>query len=273
MPEGPEVRREADRIAKVIAGKPLESVFFGQAHMKASADALIDAQVLTVQTHGKAMLTHFDNGYTVYSHNQLYGKWFIRRRGKVIATKRQLRFGLYTQTHCALLYSASSIELWETGQLAEHPFLRKLGPDVLDKKLEWREVAERLKQPEFRRRALSALYLDQGYLAGIGNYMRSEILYAAGLAPTLKPQQLGQGQLGALARATLMISQRAYATAGITNAPSNVARMRREGLSRRQYRFAVFDRDGEPCLRCGCIIEKIVASRRLYLCPSCQPES
>jgi len=256
MPEGPEVRREAVRIAKVIAGQPLEAVFFGQPHMKTAADALDGAQVRSVQTHGKAMLTHFDNGYTVYSHNQLYGKWFVRRREREVNTNRQLRFGLYTKTHCALLYSASSIELWETDQLNEHPFLSKLGPDVLDETLPWREVAKRLERPQFNRRALSSLYLDQGFLAGIGNYMRS-----------------ARGQLGKLARETLKISQRAYATAGTTNAPGEVARMRRQGLARRDYRFAVFDRDGRPCLQCKARIKKIIASRRLYYCPGCQGQA
>ncbi len=271
MPEGPEVRREADRIAKVIAGRPLEAVFFGQRHMQHAAELLRNTRVTSVQTHGKAMLTHFDNGYTVYSHNQLYGKWYICRRDRPPQTNRQLRFALHSATHSALLFSASSIELWETDLLAEHPFLSRLGPDVLDDALNWRAVSARLVQADFGRRTLSSLYLDQGFLAGIGNYMRSEILFAARLAPALRPQELSLGQRGRLARQTLAISQRAYATAGITNAPSRVQRLRRQGVLRRGFRFAVFDREGQPCFECGATIQKIIASRRLYYCPGCQP--
>lgn len=270
MPEGPEVRREADRIAKVIAGRPLSQVYFGQPHMRKAANYLQDATVLSVHTHGKAMLTHFDNGYTVYSHNQLYGKWVICRKDRPPQTNRQLRFALHTATHSALLFSASSIELWETEQLDEHPFLRKLGPDVLDNKLLWRDVSTRLENPEFERRSLAALYLDQSFLAGIGNYMRSEILFSARLHPSLKAWQLSRGQRGELARQTLIISQRAYATAGVTNAPSKVKQMQADGLKRRDFRFAVFDREDKPCLYCGAPIKKIVASRRLYYCSSCQ---
>ena len=148
--------------------------------------------------------------------------------------------------------------------------MRKLGPDVLDETLVWRDVYARLQAPEFERRGLSSLYLDQGFLAGIGNYMRSEILFAAKLAPSLKPQQLTRRQRGELARQTLSISQRAYATAGVTNAPSKVARLQRQGLTRRDFRFAVFDRDAKPCLYCGTKIKKITAGRRLYFCPGCQ---
>ena len=273
MPEGPEVRREADRIAKVVVARPLERVFFGQSHMQGATEQLAGAQVSAVRTHGKAMLTDFDNGYTVYSHNQLYGKWYIRRRDRPLTTTRQLRFALYTKTHTALLYSASSIELWDTTQLDNHPFLRKLGPDVLNEALAWRTVADLLRAPQYRNRALSSIYLDQAFLAGIGNYMRSEILFAARLAPNLKPSQLARREVGELARQTLRISQRAYATAGVTNAPAKVATLQRQGFSRRDFRFAVFDREGLACLYCGTPIAKITAGRRLYFCPACQPNT
>ena len=42
--------------------------------------------------------------------------------------------------------------------------------------------------------------------------------------------------------------------------------------SRRQYRHWVFARGDEPCRRCGSgIIEEVIAGRRLYYCPVCQP--
>jgi len=270
MPEGPEVRREADRIAKVVVGKSLEGVYFGQPHMKRFADYLIDSRVTAVRTHGKAMLTHFANGYSVYSHNQLYGKWYVARRDRPPETNRQLRFALHTATHSALLYSASSIELWETSELDEHPFLRKLGPDVLAADLHWRDVADRLQHDQYRKRNLASLYLDQGFLAGIGNYMRSEIIFAARLSPNARPRELSRGELGRLARATLTISQRAYATAGVTNPAALVKRLQKNGFKRRDFRFAVFDRDDQPCFGCHTPIIKTIASRRLYYCPQCQ---
>lgn len=45
-----------------------------------------------------------------------------------------------------------------------------------------------------------------------------------------------------------------------------------EARFRRRWRFAVFEREGLPCHACGTAIERVmVASRRLYLCPRCQP--
>jgi endonuclease-8 len=271
MPEGPEVRREADRIARVLLDQPLERVEFGLPRLARWADALSGRCVIAVAPHGKALLTHFDNGLSMYSHNQLYGKWYVCRRDRPPATNRSLRVGLHTATHSALLMSASHIEIMPSDALAAYPPLARLGPDVLDPELTWRAIERRLMEPAFSGSSLASLYLQQAFIAGIGNYLRSEILHEASLDPTARPRALTRAQRGALARATLAISRRAYETAGVTNAPVRVAALQRAGYRRRDYRFAVFDREGLPCYRCGTTIVRIEAtSRRLYYCPGCQ---
>ncbi|GIT27515.1 MAG: hypothetical protein CM1200mP41_35590 [Gammaproteobacteria bacterium] len=124
-------------------------------------------------------------------------------------------------------------------------------------------------EPRFKSRRLSALYLDQQFLAGSGNYLRSEIIHDAGLDPTLRPIDLSRGQLGRLARSTLTISKRSYTTGGITNKVGIAKKLKSQGKSRAAYRFAIFDREGECCYRCGgSIIRSTLNSRRLYSCPS-----
>lgn len=273
MPEGPEIRRAADRIAKVLVGQQLEDVYFGQAHLKQAKTQLIGATVVRVVPKGKAIVTECSNGLTLYSHNQLYGVWRIAKRGELPKTNRTLRVGLHTPSHSALLYSASNIALLDPPGVAAHPYLKKLGPDALDLNIEWRDIVAQLMQVRFRGRSLAALYLDQAFVAGIGNYLRSEILHVAGRHPQQRPMDLSRGELGLLARTTLELTRRAYATAGITNAPQRVSRLRKAGASRARLRFAVFDRAGENCYTCGDVIQRIeVGSRRFYLCSRCQPK-
>jgi endonuclease-8 len=115
------------------------------------------------------------------------------------------------------------------------------------------------------------LYLDQGFIAGIGNYLRSEILFFAGLRPERRPVDLAALELRRLAVATLEVSQRAYAARGITNPAPRVAALKAEGRRYSAFRFAVFDRAAEPCFDCGTAIERItVTTRRLYFCAGCQ---
>ncbi len=271
MPEGPEIRRVAIRLAKVLAGRRLEAATFAVPDLEPYGRRLEGRTVQSVTSRSKALLTSFDGDLTMYSHNQLYGRWFVVRRGREPDTNRSLRVALHTATHSALLYSATDIAMLTPNEIAQHPYLVRLGPEALDEAVEWREIAARLRDSRFRGRRLSALYLDQGFVAGIGNYLRSEILFDAGVDPFLRPVDLTRGETGRLARSTLMLTRRALATAGVTNPPRRVSTLQKEGASRRDYRFAVFERDGAPCYRCGGPVRRVEAgSRRLYFCEGCQ---
>ena len=132
-------------------------------------------------------------------------------------------------------------------------------------------VRRRALSDAFCGRALGGSLLDQGFLAGVGNYLRSEILFFAGLRPERRPSDLDREELGRLSRAATTITRRAYRTGGVTEERDLAARGRLAGLPRRAWRHAVFGRSGDACRRCGSTVEKLdVASRRLYLCPTCQ---
>lgn len=272
MPEGPEIRREADAIAKAIVGQRAREVRFGLDRLRRFEPLLTGDRVAEVSTRGKAMLVGFGSGHTLYSHNQLYGKWFVTERGRVPETGRSLRAAIHGETHSALLYSASDIEVLTDGELPNHPYLNKLGPDILDAKLRPAAIADRLNDRHFRGRTLGALLLDQTFLAGMGNYLRSEVLFETRLHPDLRPSDLKADQRRAIGAAVRLISRRAYRQRGVTVSNGRFERHRRAGEPRGQARFAVFAREGKPCRECGTAVVKLrKAGRRLYLCSECQP--
>lgn len=197
MPEGPEIRRAADEIARVLADKVITTVQFGLPALKREAARLRGHRVVEVETRGKALLTHFEHGWSIYSHNQLYGIWRICRGHDLPPSRRSLRLLLQTAEHSALLYSASDISVWRTEDLSRHPFLARIGPDIMNSELTWRDIASRLAAREFTNRSLASLYLDQAFLAGVGNYLRTEILFDAGLHPTAgHPGSAGESAAG-----------------------------------------------------------------------------
>ena len=272
MPEGPEIRRAADKLEAVLRDKAVERIQFGLRPLKKFSKTLTGTKVLQLETRGKALLTHFDSGHTIYSHNQLYGVWRIVKRNKLPKTNRQLRLAIHTDQHSALLYSASDISVWKTEKIEEHPFLQRIGPDILNSNLTWREVAERLQSREFAGRALNSVYLDQAFLAGLGNYLRSEILFIAGIHPARKARELSKGEIGKLARATLDISQRSYTSQGVTIPDRQYKALKKKGVSYGKARFFVFSRANQPCLVCKTKIQRSTAnSRRIYTCATCQP--
>lgn len=272
MPEGPEIRRAADRLHGQLAGRQLESVWFAFPELVAEAGSLVGRKIVAVDSWGKALLIRFEHGRVLYSHNQLYGVWKLHDEEREPDTKRSLRVRLTAEGRSASLYSASDVSLWEVDRLGEHPFLSRLGPDLLTHGVTQVQLVTRLLESSFHRRGLGGLLLDQAFLAGIGNYLRSEILFFAGLSYTARPRELTGEALNRLAHAILRVTRQAYEQAGVTNRSEWAILARRQGESPRLCRFAVFERDGLPCHACGSVIERVVvASRRLYRCPGCQP--
>jgi endonuclease-8 len=270
MPEGPEIRRAADRIERALKDQPVDAVCFAFERLRRFERALGGHRVDAIETRGKGLLIHFDNDLSIYSHNQLYGRWYVRAAHSYPRTGRQLRLAIHNASRSALLYSASEIDVLTPAQVAGHPFLSRLGPDVVSAGTD--AVLAQVSDRRFARRQLGPLLLDQGFLAGVGNYLRSEILFVAGLHPKLHPGDCSADQLAALAEAATTLAWRSYRHNGVTCDLQIARQLKAEGQSRSRYRHWVFTRAGRPCRQCGTLIVKtVVASRRLDYCPVCQP--
>ncbi|MGD1930318.1 MAG: endonuclease VIII [Leptolyngbyaceae cyanobacterium] len=272
MPEGPEIRKAADKLEKAIAHQPTTEVFFAFEHLQPYQDQLTGQAVTQISTYGKALVTHFEGGLCVYSHNQLYGKWMVRNAYNYPSTNRQLRFAIHTERKSALLYSASDIEVLPAVAVLEHPFIQRLGPDILDATVTPAEILEWVQSKVFYRRRFTTLLLDQSFLCGVGNYLRSEILFVSRLHPTHRPTDYDRDQLARFADAALAVPQQSYRHGGITNDLAIAADLKKRGMPRRHYRHWVFGRDGQGCFVCGtAIIKDRTGGRRYYYCPTCQP--
>lgn len=271
MPEGPEIRRAADQVARAIVGRRAEAVRFGLPALRRHERGLAGRRVEAVESRGKALLIHFDHGRSLYTHNQLYGRWYVVKPGKPPGTGRELRLAIETRERWALLYSASDIELWRRDTLDRHPYLAKLGVELLDPKVLLSEVLAQVQDPCFARRRLGGLLLDQGFLAGIGNYLRSEILFVAGLRADQRLADLDETARRRLAEAALSLTRQSYRTKGVTNDLERAASLKEAGLSFGRYRHHVFDRAGEPCWTCATPIVRLTAAgRSVFECPRCQ---
>jgi endonuclease-8 len=275
MPEGPEIRRIADALEKQIAGRVIDSIRFGLDPLKQWEPRLTGAKVKKIETYGKAMVIRLNkvmgNELNIYSHNQLYGRWFFCNTNDYPHSKRQLRMAIDCQGKSALLYSASDIAVLNNDELRQHPFLRKLGPDVLSKSTTAEQIAERLSSARYRNRQLGAVLTDQSFIAGLGNYLRCEILFYSYLHPGVRSRELDEKKLHLLARTILKFARQSYQTAGITNDLDRAQQLMKQGVGFEEARFYVFRRQGLPCYRCGTLIEKFTqAGQACFCCPQCQ---
>ncbi len=274
MPEGPEIKRLSDAISDVIGGQEVLEVEIAAKAFKRYEDKLVGKKVSEVEPRGKATLIRFDGEYNVFTHLKLYGRWVFVKKGEALDTTRQVKFGIKTANGGVYLCSSPDVVVLHDEDVELHPYLAKLGPDVLDERgVDEAVVLARLDAPAWSRKAVGKLLLEQGFLAGIGNYLRSEILFVTGLRPEFKVRDLDASQREALAKACLSIPRRSYHGQGVTTLEAYVEQQRALGKERADYRFHVYKREGLPCLTCQTTIkEGTYGGRRYFYCPSCQGE-
>ena len=272
MPEGPEVRRAADKIERALKENVIQRVEAPHAAIASVAKKLKGARCLAVETYGKAFVLRFDRPFAVYVHLQLYGVWKSGKASRYQTLNRSLRFTLHTENAYASLYSATDILVLKNFDVPEHPYISKLGIDALKKETTAESLFSYLKEPKFQRRELGLLLLDQKFVAGIGNYLRSEILHIANIHPDTKLKELTETDKRELANVIKATCTRAYKASGVTTTKEYVKNAKDHGRTRRQYRHYVFGRAERACPTCKRSIQKITrAGRNLFLCESCQP--
>lgn len=273
MPEGPEIWRTADALDAALSDKLITTIDFAFDELKKYESVLPQQKINNVEARGKAILTFFDNNLVIYSHNQLYGKWYIRDSMDEPVTNRKLRIAIHNEQKSAYLYSASQIEIIDKNDVSEHSYIKKLGPDVLHPETNLKDIENQFFSEKFQNRKLTTLLLDQGFISGIGNYLRSEIMFYSGVSPHKKLRSYSDSEKEKLAEAAVKLSRRSYETAGITNDPSIVEALKREKAKRSEFRHFVYNRTGNRCHKCGNIIEEEkTGGRKIYYCPNCQLE-
>ncbi|HEX6983486.1 MAG TPA: endonuclease VIII [Balneolaceae bacterium] len=273
MPEGPEIWRISDTLDSALSGKEVTSLYFAFDALKKYETELQEQKIKNVEARGKAILTFFEDGRVMYSHNQLYGKWYIRDYKDKPKTGRKLRVAIHNGHKSAYLYSASQVEIIGKDEVSEHPYIQKLGPDVLHPETTFEDIKEQFFAETFQNRKLTSLLLDQGFISGIGNYLRSEIMFYAKVSPYKKLKEYSDSEKERLAEATVKLSRRSYEMGSITNDPTIVEALKREKAPRSEYRFFVYKRTGNRCHKCGTVIEEDkIGGRKIYFCPKEQLE-
>ncbi len=304
MPEGPEVRRAADRLHDALAGKPILAVGArtkdARAWLAAHEDEVVGRRVERVWAHGKHLVGDIEGpgeGFFFHSHFLMWGRWLVvEPDDEAVATRdRRERARIVVEDAAALLYSAPRFHIGPGDAYDALPALPRLGPDVLpyDGPFDTAAFFERLDtEPD---RAIGAALLDQTVAAGIGNYLRAEILYDCRIDPWRAVGELEPEDRTCLAGQIPLLCRRAYEHGGRTATEAEQARMTAERDLRyspfaRDFntRHGVFRRTNLPCLRCDDYVrqkhqlvyawegddgETKEKKRIIYFCPTCQGTS
>ena len=139
------------------------------------------------------------------------------------------------------------------------------GPEPLASRFSAARLAERLAGRSAR---LKTLLLDQSFIAGVGNIYADEALWRARLHPLRRADSLTPDEVRRLHRSIRLVLRRGIANRGASFS-DYVGADGEPGAN--AERLAVYQRTGEPCLRCGGEIRRIIVGQRsTHFCPRCQ---
>ena len=292
MPELPEVETVRRGLEPWIDGATIEKVTLHRENLRfpfpaGLAEAIEGTTITSVGRRAKYLLLGLSNGKTVLSHLGMTGSWrfaehAIDKPPRYYETEPTPKHDhmVWTISHprhgrSHLIYADPRrfgfVDLYN--DLADSPYLKGLGPEPLGNDFNADEMAEKFAG---KKTPIKAALLDQRVVAGLGNIYVAEALHRSHILPTVLAGRLvtagGKPKpvLEDLASAVRQVLVEAIEVGGSTLRDFRNAE---GGSGYFQHRFAVYDREGEPCPTplCTGTIERIVQSgRSTFFCPVCQ---
>lgn len=223
------------------------------------------APVLGTRRIGKFLLVDLED-QTLIIHLRMSGQLLWRPDGwdDALLPHTHARLDLSTGESLHFVDPRTFGELWVTD--TDVPELGHLGPDALNDRDEW-DLVERMSK---RRGAIKTLLLDQTFLAGIGNIYADEILWRARVRSDAVAGDLSAAAIGRIEEAISEVIDEAVRLRGSTLRDRRyVDLMGEPGSAHRMHK--AYDREGQPCERCGSAIRRaVLGNRSAYFCPRCQ---
>jgi formamidopyrimidine-DNA glycosylase len=293
MPELPEVETVARDLQRWVAGAQItdaevrwERTIRHPQPAEQFVAELRGARIERVGRRAKSVLIHLADGRVMTVALRMTGALIVAAPGTPddpyarvvfrLADGRELRY--------RDVRKFGRIGLWEGGGLrrrrgtkprrrvseAGAPYrvgdvFRRHGPEPLAATFSAARLAQQLRGRSAR---LKTLLLDQSFVAGVGNIYADEALWRARLHPLRAADTLSAAEIARLHR-----DLRAVLRQGIDNRGASftdyVGADGEPGAN--AERLMVYRRTGEPCLRCGTRIQRIVVGQRsTHFCPHCQ---
>jgi formamidopyrimidine-DNA glycosylase len=280
MPELPEVeilRRHLDGVLRgrrVLSVEVLRPRLVRPTGVEALRELLVGVQVRTVGRRGKHLLIEGADvpggggERRIVGHLGMTGRMFVDdgarelpRHAAVVLGLDQGRFVFEDPRQFGRFHADLSA-------------LDDMGPEPWDAAWTPNAFGQRISGSG---RSIKELLLDQSVVAGVGNIYASEALWLAEIRPTCAGRRLKADECGRLWNAVREVLETAIelglrAQPDFASGAGGLFYYGESGAgSGVEERFRVYDREGQPCPRCGGGIQRLVqGARSSFFCPGCQ---
>ncbi len=267
MPEGDTIARAAAALQRALAGRVVTAFATGLAPLARVDDdtPLVGRTIEHCRSLGKHLLMTFSGGLVLRTHMRMHGSWHLYRpRERWQRPTHAARIRIDTDAWVAVAFDVPVAEFVPEADLHRNRSLAALGPDLANPSFDRAEALSRI--VACGDSAIGDVLLDQRVIAGIGNVLRSETLFVAGVHPETPAARLtSTGVTTLLDTAANLLQRNARSDSPPTR---NTTGRRAPGQA-----LWVYQRTGQPCRQCGAPVRSAARgpeARRVYWCPSCQ---
>lgn len=286
MPELPEVETIKLQLSRVLPGETIKNVEVrAKKIFPGDPKRVVGKKIIKLRRFSKALVIDLSGGTSLVVHLKLTGRlvYANHTRSDLSTSERSdLKYKWDTayqtdkHTHVVITFVSGDklyfhdlrkfgwIQIVETDQVEELPYIKKLGPEF------FRDLTEDkfLKLLKGTRLPIKIALMDQQKLGGVGNIYANEGLWCAKINPKTKANTLSDGYIVTLFNCLEKILKDAIRWGG---ASDNNYRDAFGEKGRVQEHFLVYNQAGKPCSRCKTLIKKIqLGGRGTYFCPRCQ---
>ena len=271
MPEGDTIFKTARLLHGGLAGQAVtrfESVF--PALNRVDDEHPVAGRVIeSVISRAKHLLIVFTGDLILHTHMRMNGAWHLYASGeRWRRPARDMRIVIEAGDQTAVGFTIPVAEFLTARTLARHDQLRRLGPDLLDPQFDPADARDRLRArgPD----AVGDALLNQQVLSGLGNVLKSEVLFVSRIDPFARIECLSEEQLD-----RLIATSRRLIGMNVVERPVWGRAFGRQTTNSLDpaARLWVYGRGGKPCRKCGTRIASRktgLDARVTYWCPQCQ---
>ncbi len=272
MPELPEVETICRGLSRKCVGSTIVSVHVHRSSFVRGpsdpSDLLLGLTIARIVRHGKQFVLESVCGRVMLFHMGMSGSLTIR--------PFQSERAAHVHVHWVLIHNGKKFELhhkdprrfghvraYQSMQIVRNSVWSKLGPDAIA------ITAEQLRLNLLDRKfSIKAALLNQSILAGVGNIYADESLFQTRIHPLRKANSLSFLEIKKLVHNLQIILKSSIHGGGSTIQDHRDA-LGSAGTYQKTHQ--VYGRHGEPCVKCGAVLRKIVcAQRTTVFCPACQ---
>jgi endonuclease-8 len=198
MPEGPEVAYLTYHVLNKYIGKTLKNIKINSGRYKnhgppehyKSFLKQLPLKCIDIDKKGKVIFFYFENDWTLVSKLGMTGWWFTdnnKPKWRDANTKNIIfTFNNIDDLFFSDFRNFGTITIVQDQNLIKNE-LEKLAPDVSNPKTKFIEIKELIEKNKDSTKYIEDVLIDQKIIfSGIGNYLKSEILYQAKISPIRK---------------------------------------------------------------------------------------